>query len=58
LADLIYSGYQPHAYSWDDFPRVKEILDAVRMIEKVFLQIGVEEFLPNQSIKFTSQKSA
>lgn len=29
LADLIYSGYQPHAYFWDDFPRVKEILDAV-----------------------------
>ncbi|KAB1221659.1 hypothetical protein CJ030_MR2G024032 [Morella rubra] len=29
LPDLIYSGYQPPAYSWDDFPPLKEILDAV-----------------------------
>ncbi|XP_059438779.1 DNA oxidative demethylase ALKBH2 isoform X1 [Corylus avellana] len=29
LPDLIYSGYQPHAYSWDEFPQLKEILDAV-----------------------------
>ncbi|EOY29003.1 Oxidoreductase, 2OG-Fe(II) oxygenase family protein isoform 1 [Theobroma cacao] len=29
LPDLIYSGYQPHAYSWDDFPPLKDILDAV-----------------------------
>ncbi|GMI93252.1 homolog of E. coli alkB [Hibiscus trionum] len=29
LPDLIYSGYQPHAYSWDDFPRLNDILDAV-----------------------------
>ncbi|MFQ6644530.1 hypothetical protein Gotur_019962 [Gossypium turneri] len=31
LPDLIYSGYQPHAYSWDDFPPLKDILDAVSM---------------------------
>ncbi|GLU20622.1 hypothetical protein SLE2022_368120 [Rubroshorea leprosula] len=29
LPDLIYSGYQPKAYSWDDFPPLKDILDAV-----------------------------
>ncbi|KAK8501989.1 hypothetical protein V6N13_023239 [Hibiscus sabdariffa] len=29
LPDLIYSGYQPHAHSWDDFPLLKDILDAV-----------------------------
>ncbi|CAA2987960.1 DNA oxidative demethylase ALKBH2 [Olea europaea subsp. europaea] len=27
--NLIYSGYQPHAYSWDEFPPLKEILDLV-----------------------------
>ncbi|CAI9760224.1 unnamed protein product [Fraxinus pennsylvanica] len=27
--DLVYSGYQPHAYSWDEFPPLKEILDLV-----------------------------
>ncbi|XP_052180537.1 DNA oxidative demethylase ALKBH2 isoform X2 [Diospyros lotus] len=29
LPELSYSGYQPHAYSWDDFPPLKDILDAV-----------------------------
>ncbi|CAH9086104.1 unnamed protein product [Cuscuta europaea] len=29
LPDLVYSGYQPHAYSWEEFPPLKEILDAV-----------------------------
>ncbi|KAF6145094.1 hypothetical protein GIB67_013445 [Kingdonia uniflora] len=29
LPELRYSGYQPHAYSWDDFPPLKEILEAV-----------------------------
>ncbi|KAH6777233.1 oxidoreductase [Perilla frutescens var. hirtella] len=29
LAQLVYSGYQPHAYSWDEFPPLKEILDMV-----------------------------
>ncbi|KAI3440235.1 Fe2OG dioxygenase domain-containing protein [Psidium guajava] len=29
LTDLVYSGYQPHAYSWDDYPLLKEILEAV-----------------------------
>lgn len=29
LPDLIYSGYQPKAYSWNDFPPLKDILDAV-----------------------------
>lgn len=32
LTELTYSGYQPHAYSWDDYPRLKNMLDAVRMI--------------------------
>ncbi|KAK2394397.1 oxidoreductase, 2OG-Fe(II) oxygenase family protein [Trifolium repens] len=29
LTELSYSGYQPHAYSWDDYPPLKDILDAV-----------------------------
>ncbi|XAR53882.1 DNA oxidative demethylase [Bertholletia excelsa] len=29
LTELIYSGYQPHAFSWDDFPPLKDILEAV-----------------------------
>ncbi|XP_050371578.1 DNA oxidative demethylase ALKBH2 [Argentina anserina] len=29
LAQLVYSGYQPHAYSWDDLPPLKELLEAV-----------------------------
>lgn len=29
LQQLRYSGYQPHAYSWDDFPPLLHILDAV-----------------------------
>ncbi|KAI4298834.1 hypothetical protein L6164_032350 [Bauhinia variegata] len=29
LTELTYSGYQPHAYSWDDYPVLKDILDAV-----------------------------
>ncbi|XP_019083471.1 PREDICTED: DNA oxidative demethylase ALKBH2-like isoform X1 [Camelina sativa] len=29
LTALVYSGYQPNAYSWDEFPPLKEILDAI-----------------------------
>ncbi|XP_057765097.1 DNA oxidative demethylase ALKBH2 [Salvia miltiorrhiza] len=29
LPQLVYSGYNPHAYSWDEFPPLKEILDMV-----------------------------
>lgn len=29
LQELRYSGYQPRAYSWDEFPPLKHILDAV-----------------------------
>ncbi|XP_034697524.1 DNA oxidative demethylase ALKBH2 isoform X3 [Vitis riparia] len=29
LPELSYSGYQPHAYTWDDYPPLKDILDAV-----------------------------
>eukprot|EP00268_Persea_americana_P056707 TRINITY_DN6720_c0_g1_i2.p1 TRINITY_DN6720_c0_g1~~TRINITY_DN6720_c0_g1_i2.p1 ORF type:complete len:236 (-),score=24.59 TRINITY_DN6720_c0_g1_i2:251-958(-) len=29
LPELSYSGYQPRVYSWDDFPPLKIILDAV-----------------------------
>ncbi|KAL1191975.1 DNA oxidative demethylase ALKBH2 [Cardamine amara subsp. amara] len=29
LSALVYSGYRPDAYSWDDFPPLKEILDAI-----------------------------
>ncbi|XP_039069300.1 DNA oxidative demethylase ALKBH2-like [Hibiscus syriacus] len=32
LPNLIYSGYQPRAYSWDEFPPLKDILDAVHKI--------------------------
>ncbi|KAK9084602.1 hypothetical protein Sjap_025013 [Stephania japonica] len=30
LPELRYSGYQPHAYSWEDYPPLKQILAAVR----------------------------
>lgn len=42
LPELGYSGYQPHAYSWDDFPPLKDILEAVRMINSSFLIIFPE----------------
>ncbi|KAI4343195.1 hypothetical protein MLD38_027726 [Melastoma candidum] len=29
LQELVYSGYRPRAYSWDDYPPLKEILEAV-----------------------------
>ncbi|KAG8076036.1 hypothetical protein GUJ93_ZPchr0006g45433 [Zizania palustris] len=29
LTDLKYSGHQPHAHSWDEFPMLKDILKAV-----------------------------
>jgi alkylated DNA repair dioxygenase AlkB len=29
LTALVYSGYRPTSYSWDDFPPLKEILDAI-----------------------------
>ncbi|KAF7840505.1 DNA oxidative demethylase ALKBH2 [Senna tora] len=29
LTELTYSGYQPRAYSWDEYPPLKDILDAV-----------------------------
>ena len=32
LPELSYSGYQPHPYSWDDYPPLKDILDVVRML--------------------------
>ncbi|XP_010542184.1 PREDICTED: DNA oxidative demethylase ALKBH2 isoform X1 [Tarenaya hassleriana] len=32
LTELVYSGYRPRAYSWDDFPPLKEILDAVHKV--------------------------
>lgn len=42
LPELGYSGYQPHAYSWDDFPPLKDILEAVRMFNSSFLIIFPE----------------
>ncbi|KAF8723771.1 hypothetical protein HU200_021748 [Digitaria exilis] len=32
LTDLKYSGHQPHAHSWDEFPVLKDILKAVRSV--------------------------
>lgn len=29
LTDLKYSGHQPHAHSWDEFPVLKDILKVV-----------------------------
>ncbi|GAA0147523.1 oxygenase [Lithospermum erythrorhizon] len=29
LAELGYSGYKPHAHSWDEFPPLKKLLDEV-----------------------------
>ncbi|KAL8137332.1 hypothetical protein V2J09_003333 [Rumex salicifolius] len=31
LPELVYSGYHPRAYSWDDYPTLKELLDLVHM---------------------------
>lgn len=41
LSELTYSGYNPHAHSWDDFPLLKDILDVVRMLmfETLFIII-------------------
>ncbi|XP_050213577.1 DNA oxidative demethylase ALKBH2 [Mercurialis annua] len=30
LPELTYSGYKPHVYSWDDYPPLRDILDAVQ----------------------------
>nr|GEU78138.1 DNA oxidative demethylase ALKBH2 [Tanacetum cinerariifolium] len=30
LKELTYSGHKPHAYRWDDFPPLKQILDQKR----------------------------
>jgi hypothetical protein len=35
LPELVYSGYKPHANSWDDFPPIKDLLDMVRMLESI-----------------------
>lgn len=37
LPELSYSGYRWHAYTWDDYPPLKNILDAVRMLIHCFL---------------------
>ncbi|CAK7323340.1 unnamed protein product [Dovyalis caffra] len=29
LPEMGYSGYKPHAYTWDDFPPIKDLLDMV-----------------------------
>jgi DNA oxidative demethylase len=34
LSELRYSGYQPHAYSWEDYPPLKKILAAVRTLKQ------------------------
>lgn len=36
LTTLTYSGYKPHAYTWDDFPPLKDILDAVSFFLSTF----------------------
>jgi len=45
LTELSYSGYQPHAYSWDDYPPLKDILDAVRIIFNQHWLLANEFFL-------------
>ncbi|KAK8951197.1 hypothetical protein KSP39_PZI004133 [Platanthera zijinensis] len=32
LTDLKYSGYQPHAYTWDEYPVLRDILEAVHEV--------------------------
>ncbi|KAL6546874.1 Alpha-ketoglutarate-dependent dioxygenase alkB 2 [Orobanche minor] len=32
LTQLGYSGFRPHAYSWDEFPPLKDILDLVHRV--------------------------
>ncbi|KAK6124753.1 hypothetical protein DH2020_017150 [Rehmannia glutinosa] len=32
LTQLVYSGHQPHAYSWNEFPPLKDILDLVHRV--------------------------
>lgn len=41
LPKLVYSGYQPHAHSWDEFPPLKDILDAVSL--SLVLQFWINE---------------
>ena len=36
LTTYSYSGYKPHAYTWDDFPPLKDILNAVRYFDSIF----------------------
>lgn len=41
LPELVYSGYHPHAHSWDEFPPLKDILDAVSL--GLLLQFWINE---------------
>lgn len=51
LTTLTYSGYKPRAYTWDDFPPLKEILDAVRLFLSIFrYQVNFGFFSYNSSL--------
>ncbi|XP_047311057.1 DNA oxidative demethylase ALKBH2 [Impatiens glandulifera] len=45
LPELTYSGYKPHAYSWDDFPLLQDILEAVN---KAFPDCSYNSLLLNR----------
>lgn len=42
LTELKYSGYQPHAYSWDDYPVLKDILKAVSALPRAAMASGIQ----------------
>ncbi|XP_039161332.1 DNA oxidative demethylase ALKBH2-like [Eucalyptus grandis] len=49
LPAISYNGHSPRAYSWDDFPPLKDILDAVRMP----LSLSIKLFLEVDSIAWS-----
>ena len=45
LTELKYSGYQPHAYSWDDYPVLKDILKAVSALPHAAVAGGIQSII-------------
>lgn len=49
LPELVYSGHRPHAHSWDEFPPLKDILEAVRTMILIFFFL---HFMVAKSVRF------
>nr|XP_025884428.1 DNA oxidative demethylase ALKBH2-like isoform X2 [Solanum lycopersicum] len=51
LPQLVYSGYQPHAYSWDEFPPLKDILMlSIKLFQEVVSTAYKQKLLWTNSI--------